>query len=336
MRLRSTPDSPRELGGVLDEVKQDGVEHEGLPEREDAAPAPGLAVRAAARLEEVERLLFGAIVAEEESDLGRVALGIAGAGEQSLEGLGNRAVDPNVEGLEEEVEVRLVLGFPSPKTARVRGPRRWPAPSVAAVAPLADLGDELQVAQELVVDEVVVASQVPQRSDHVVSTLRANSAARGDHWMVFSKCALKFSNSVRGFPREFILMYRSSGLMSSPHRTPVRQRQEEKPDRRVLGVGQPRPRGWRRRRREPLVDRIEHHEHRLDGRVVPPDKQVPGLVRDPPRRRRIPSGSGLLDEALAEHPGALPGGVGEVASSRGPRRGGRSGTRCTSAAGTAW
>ena len=33
---------------------------------------------------------------------------------------------------------------------------------VAAVAPLADLGDELEVAQELVVDEVVVAPEVPQ------------------------------------------------------------------------------------------------------------------------------------------------------------------------------
>ena len=41
----------------------------------------------------------------------------------------------------------------------------------------------------------------------MVSTLRANVASeRGDHWMVFSKCALKFSNSVSGFPREFILM----------------------------------------------------------------------------------------------------------------------------------
>ena len=63
---------------------------------------------------------------------------------------------------------------------------------------------------------------------------------------------------------------------------------------------------------EPLVDRVEHHEHRLDGRVVSPEEQVPGLVLDPVRWRRLAVWQRMLDEALAEHPGALPGGVGEA------------------------
>ena len=68
-----------------------------------------------------------------------------------------------IERLEEEVE----MGF----TLRVRvaedGLRAWTKSLTcavsAAVTPLADLGYELQVAQELVVDEIVVASQAPQK-----------------------------------------------------------------------------------------------------------------------------------------------------------------------------
>ena len=76
---------------------------------------------------------------------------------------------------------------------------------------------------------------------------------------------------------------------------------------------------------EPIVDRIKHHQHRLDGRVVPPEEQVPRLVGDPVGRRGA-LWQRVCHKALAEHASALPGGVrevlpsvavGEVAGSRG-------------------
>ena len=50
-------------------------------------------------------------------------------------------------------------------------------------------------------------------------------------------------------------------------------------------------------------DRVEHHEHGLDGRVEPPQVEIPTLVLDPQRRaaRQI-RGRGVLDDPLAEQP----------------------------------
>ena len=73
---------------------------------------------------------------------------------------------------------------------------------------------------------------------------------------------------------------------------------------------------------EPLVDRVEHHEHRLDGRVVAPEEQVPGLIRDPrptalPRRLAADARRGARRTSVRSA-----GWRRRSASSRAPRRGG--------------
>ena len=80
-----------------------------------------------------------------------------------------------------------------------------------AVAPFADLDDEGQVALELVVDLVVAAGRLlvlpervgPGAVDAVDEVLVPSGSAA---LMMLSKSALKTSNVVSGFPREFILM----------------------------------------------------------------------------------------------------------------------------------
>ena len=89
------------------------------------------------------------------------------------------------------------------------------------------------------------------------------------------------------------------------------QRQQQEPDRRILPVGQPRPGGDRIDVTEPLIDRVEHDEHRLDRGVMPPHEQVPRLIPDP-LRWDCAVWQRMLAEALAEHPSALARGVGEL------------------------
>ena len=64
------------------------------------------------------------------------------------------------------------------------------------------------------------------------------------------------------------------------------------------------------------MDRVEHHEHRGDRRVLPPRVDVPGLVRDPLRRGRRPAWVRVLGESAAEVPRGRSRCVGEAQPGR--------------------
>lgn len=48
------------------------------------------------------------------------------------------------------------------------------------------------------------------------------------------------------------------------------------------------------------MDRIDHHEHGLDGRIVAPEEQVPGLIGDPLRHHVHVAWQRRFDESFAE------------------------------------
>src|SRR4051794_20121514 len=76
-------------------------------------------------------------------------------------------------------------------------------------------------------------------------------------------------------------------------------------DRRLVGVDEPIPGSSVVDICEALVDRLDHHEHRLDRRIVPPCVQEPMLVFEPSAKFRARLRLRLA-EASAEAPRARP------------------------------
>ena len=113
----------------------------------------------------------------------------------------------------------------------------------------------------------------PRPVDAVVEPVAFSPA----HEIARSKRALKFSNAVSGLPREFILMYSSSpepiSSIGSSWKEMAGSSTEVSRSHAICAS----------HAAEALVDRVDHHQHRLDGRIVPPDVQVPGLIDDPRR-----------------------------------------------------
>ena len=299
---RSGSGRPQALrfGGLLDQVQEHRVEVRdsgrgqrpslapGAPRMSDNRPRTGSA--GSCRLPSIGR-----------TDAGRPS--IVGAGEQGVE-RGQRSSDalPNVE---------------APGRGTRGGPALWllvaecrpcVGPAVtgtigAAVAPLADLGDELQVAHELVVDEVVVPRSRHRRSDHSRSTLRRTPRPI----------------RVRG-PLEVRLEVLELG-----ERLPARVHLDVE----VLG----RPMSSMGRRWNEIAGPIGRPAGPASGVGIDSANRssiasiitsIDWMVGSCRQRKRYhgwsvihavggdSSGSGVLDEPLAEHPRALPGRVGEV------------------------
>ena len=100
----------------------------------------------------------------------------------------------------------------------------------------------------------------------------------------------------------------------------VIQRQQVERNGRRLGVGESLPcRLCIKARMQALnlpMDRIDHDEHGLDGRIGSPHIQVPRLVDDPRRRHVLVLRQWVGGEPLAEQAGARPGRIRETGPSR--------------------
>lgn len=83
-------------------------------------------------------------------------------------------------------------------------------------------------------------------------------------------------------------------------------------DDRFVAAGQTFPDEMWIDRLETLGNGVDHHQHRLDGGVVPPLVGEPWLVTQPARGRLATSHRDRVDQPLAERAGAGTGGIGEV------------------------
>ena len=208
------------------------------------------------------------------------------------------ALRPDVERVEEEREM-LAMSWVVLAEERLRppfGPDRRVA-AEPALAPLTDLEDEVEVVHELVVDDVVVAAVLPQEIgpravDLAPELLRAPGV--GDRLAEASLERLELGEWLPAGVHLDVEILRGTYLVD---------REELEPHCRVGVVCEALPGHVQVVVLKLARDRVEHHEHGLDGRVEPPQVEIPTLVLDPQRRAsREVRGRGVLDDPLAEQP----------------------------------
>ena len=205
-------------------------------------------------------------------------------------------------------------GFSIPNTLRVREPSVLTGAVGATLAPLADLGDELEVAHELVVDEVVVAAETPQEIRPCARRPSGELIRRGVTMDGLLEVRLEVLELGEGLPSGVHLDVEVLG----PHVLAVVGSRPDSGRRRnqtagLLGIGQACP--------GRVVASMSWNRSWIASSITSIDWMV-GSCRQRKRYQgwsliqsdgaAASAGERMLDEALAEHPRALAGGVGEA------------------------